>query len=85
MRFPAECYQMQKSMEHYMPHLRESQLKGLVLWVYGAILAGSACQNAVGTALSFMGSFNSIRQYSQRVAVRRTRPRQPMSSAAGCE
>ena len=63
MRFPAECYQMQKSMEHYMPHLRESQLKGLVLWVYGAILAGSACQNAVGTALSFMGSFNSIRQY----------------------
>ena len=63
MRFPSECYQMQKSVGHYMPHLRESQLKGLVLWVYGAILAGSACQNAVGTALSFMGSFNSIRQY----------------------
>ena len=63
MRFPAECYQMQQTMEYYMPHLRESQLKGLVLWVYGTILASSGCQNAVATALSFMGSFNSIRQY----------------------
>ena len=63
MRLPSECYQMQQTMQQYLPHLRESQLKGLVLWVYGAILAGSGCQNAVATALSFMGNFNSIRQY----------------------
>ncbi len=63
MRFPSECYQMQRTLEYYMPHLRESQLRGLVLWVYGTILAGSGCQNAVATALLFLGSFNSIRQY----------------------
>ena len=63
MRLPSEWYQMQQTVEQHMPHLRESQLKGLVLWVYGAILAGSGCQNAVATALSFIGSFNSIRQY----------------------
>ena len=34
-----------------------------VLWVFGSILARSGCQNAVATELSFMGSFNSIRQY----------------------
>ena len=63
MRLPSEWYQMQQTIEQHMPHLRESQLKGLVLWVYGTILAGSGCQNAVATALSFIGSFNSIRQY----------------------
>ena len=63
MRLPSEWYQMQQTIEQHMPHLRESQLKGLVLWVYGTILAGSGCQNAVTTALSFIGSFNSIRQY----------------------
>ncbi len=38
-------------------------MKGLVLWVYGIILARSGCQNAVASELSFIGSFNSIRQY----------------------
>ena len=63
MRLPSEWYQMQQTIEQHMPHLRESQLKGLALWVYGTVLAGSGCQNAVATALSFIGSFNSIRQY----------------------
>ncbi len=63
MRFPTEYYQMKQTTKHYMPHLRESQLKGLVLWVYGIILARSGCQNAVASELSFIGSFNSIRQY----------------------
>ena len=63
MRLPTEYYQMKQTTKHYMPHLRESQLKGLVLWVFGSILARSGCQNAVATELSFMGSFNSIRQY----------------------
>ena len=35
----------------------------LVLWVCGAILAGSACQNAVASALSPWRSWNNLRQY----------------------
>ncbi len=63
MRLPPECYQMQYTIEQHMPHLRHSQMRGLVLWVYGAILAGSNCQNAVAAALSVMGSYNTLRQY----------------------
>ena len=63
MRLPSECYQMRQTIEHYMPHLRESQSKGLTLWVYGAILAGSGCQSAVAVALSFVSGFNTMRQY----------------------
>ena len=33
------------------------------LWVCGAILAGSACQNAVASALSPWGRWNNLRQY----------------------
>ena len=63
MRFPTEYYQMKQTIQYYMPHLRGSQLKGLVLWVYGIIMAQSGCQNAVAAELSFIGNFNSIRQY----------------------
>ena len=63
MRLPRECYQMQQVIAQHLPHLRHSQLKGLTLWVYGAIASGSACQNAVATALMVFGSYNSIRQY----------------------
>ena len=63
MRFPNECYQMQQTVQHHMPHLRQSQAMGLVLWVYGTILAKSACQNAVATALTTVGSYVSLRQY----------------------
>ena len=52
MRLPSECYQMQKTIETHLPHLSQPQLTGLALWVCGAILAGSACQNAVASALS---------------------------------
>ena len=52
MRLPSECYQMQKTIEPHLPHLSQPQLTGLALWVCGAILAGSACQNAVASALS---------------------------------
>ena len=52
MRLPRECYQMQKAIETHLPHLSQPQLTGLVLWVCGAILADSACQNAVASALS---------------------------------
>lgn len=63
MRLPPECYQMQQTIETHLPHLRRAQVLGLVLWVYGTILARSGCQNAVVTALTCVGRFNSIRQY----------------------
>ncbi len=63
MRLPRECYQMQKTIETHLLHLSQPQLTGLVLWVYGAILAGSAGQNAVASALSPWGSWNNLRQY----------------------
>ena len=63
MRLPRECYQMQKTLETHLPHLSQPQLTGLVLWVCGAILAGSACQNAVVSALSPWRSWNNLRQY----------------------
>ena len=63
MRLPTECYQMQKTIETHLPHLSQAQLTGLALWVCGAVLAGSACQNAVASALSAKGNWNSLRQY----------------------
>ena len=63
MRLPPECYQIAQTIRYHLPHLRESQSRGLTLWVYGTIVMGSACQNAVATALSFMGSFDAMRQY----------------------
>ena len=63
MRLPNECYQMQQTIQHFLPHLRGSQLRGLTLWVYGTIMAGSGCQNAVITALSVMGNWAALRQY----------------------
>ena len=63
MRLPSECYQMTQAIETHMPHLSRPQLTGLVLWVCGTILAGSACQNAVAAALSTRGNWNNMRQY----------------------
>ena len=55
--------QMQQIIETHLPHLSRPQLTGLALWVCGAILAGSACQNAVASALSPWGAWNNFRQY----------------------
>ena len=63
MRLPRECYQMQQIIETHLPHLSQPQLTGLAWWVCGAILAGSAGQNAVASARSPWGSWNSLRQY----------------------
>ena len=62
MRLPRETYQIQQTIETHLPHLSQPQLAGLVLWVCGAILAGSACQNAVASALSPWRSWNNLRQ-----------------------
>lgn len=62
MRFSNECYQMLKVIDQRFPMLREAQRRGLALWVYGTILARSACQNAVITALLAEGKFETLRQ-----------------------
>ncbi len=64
MRPQDRCYQIRKEVASHFSHLNESQLDGLARWVYGAILAKSACQNAVTAELAVqgMGSFGSIRQ-----------------------
>ncbi len=62
MRFPRECYQMERTIAQYMSHLRPSERRGLMLWVYGTVIARSACQNAVATALLSLGLWNSVRQ-----------------------
>ena len=63
MRLPRETCQIQQTIETHLPHLSQPQLTGLVLWVCGAILAGSPCQNAVASALSPWRSWNNLRQY----------------------
>ena len=63
MRFPREWYQLVESTEKHFPDLRSSQIRGLVLWVYGTLLAKSACQNAVIGALSSIATFHALHQY----------------------
>jgi hypothetical protein len=63
MRSPSEWYQMHAQIAEQFPHLRPAQQRGLTWWVYGTILAGSACQNAVITALLVFGRWASVRQY----------------------
>ena len=63
MRLPRETRQIQQTIETHLPHLSQPQLTGLALWVCGAILAGSACQNAVASALAPWRKWNNLRQY----------------------
>ena len=83
MRLPRECYQMQKTIETHLPHLSQPQLTGLALWVCGAILAGSACQNAVASALSALEQLVQPAPAPQGVALRRRRPRDSLPDRAG--
>lgn len=62
MRLPTEWYQMQQAIAQHFPDLRPAQQRGLALWVYGAILAQSACQNAIIAALLAVGPWYSLRQ-----------------------
>jgi hypothetical protein len=63
MRCPPECYQLQQELAVHLPALRPAQRRGLALWVYGTILAHSACQNAVIAALLTLGQWHTLRQY----------------------
>ncbi len=62
MRYPRQWYQMLGAIAERFPNLRPAQQRGLALWVYGTILAGSACQNAVITALLVVGHWDALRQ-----------------------
>lgn len=63
MRYPPEWYQMNNTIAERFPSLRPAQQRGLALWVYGTILAQSACQNAVIAALLAVGTWHGLRQH----------------------
>lgn len=50
-RLPREAYPIADALATFLPTLTDAQRRGLVLWVFGTILAGSACQSAVALAL----------------------------------
>ena len=66
MHLPSETYQIRQTIETHLPHLSQPQLAGLALWVCGAILADSACQNAVASALSPWRKWNNLRSPAAR-------------------
>lgn len=55
MRVPVPSYQLDAELAVHLSALRPAQRAGLALWVLGAIVAGSACQNAVLAALEPLG------------------------------
>jgi hypothetical protein len=61
MRFPSLCYQLERALAAHLPTLPPAQRRGLALWVYGSVLAQSACQTAVLVALSPLGSLAALR------------------------
>lgn len=62
MHVPAPWYQLRELIERYLPHLRPAERHGLAWWVLGTILAHSACQTAVVTALSPFRRATAARQ-----------------------
>ena len=50
------------TLAQHFPNLRQSQQRGLALWVWGTILAHSACQNAVIAALWMVGPWHALRE-----------------------
>lgn len=62
MRYPKEWYQVHERIGQQFGNLRPAQQRGLATWVYGTILAGSGCENAVIAALEPLGSGDTVRQ-----------------------
>jgi hypothetical protein len=54
---------MEGTLAEHLPLLRPAQRRGLALWVYGTVLAGSACQSAVIAALLALGGWHGLRQH----------------------
>lgn len=55
-------YQMQTTIQLHFPDLRPAQQRGLALWVFGTIMAQSACEHAVLSALLLYGRWDGLRQ-----------------------
>ncbi|WP_129677245.1 transposase [Candidatus Chloroploca sp. Khr17] len=47
MRFPRELYQIEAHITQHLTDLRPAHALGLALWVYGTVLAKSACLTAI--------------------------------------
>jgi hypothetical protein len=62
MRAHSPYYQIHRVLLDHFPHLRPAAAHGLALWVYGALLAHSACESAVLAALAPLGKRETIRQ-----------------------
>jgi Transposase DDE domain len=62
MHVPRGPYPIERVLAEHLPHLRPPQRRGLALWVLGAVLAQSACQSAVVTALLLCGRCHALRQ-----------------------
>jgi len=62
MRLPREAYPIHDALTVHLPTLRPAQVRGLTWWVYGAILAGSACHTAVLVALRPLGAAVALHQ-----------------------
>jgi hypothetical protein len=62
MRVPPAVYQIEQTLAHHLTPLRPAQARGLALWVYGTVLAHSACQSAVIAALVLCGTYHGLRQ-----------------------
>lgn len=55
MHVPREVSQVEDTIATFLSDLRPAQRLGLAFWVYGAVVAGSACQVAVIAALLPLG------------------------------
>jgi hypothetical protein len=53
---------MLATLAQHLPHLRPAQQRGLALWVWGTVLAQSACQRSVLAALGPLGRQATARQ-----------------------
>jgi hypothetical protein len=62
-RLPRACHQLDATIGTFLPTLCPTQRRGLPLWVYGTVLAGSACQVAVVAALLPLAGLHALRQY----------------------
>lgn len=62
MRYPEEWYRLAEQIGRQFANLRRAQQRGLATWVYGTILAGSGCENAVIAALESLGSRAAVCQ-----------------------
>jgi hypothetical protein len=62
MRIPRELYQIEQMITQQFSHMRLAHVLGLVLWVYGTVLAKSACLSAVVIELLDLLSAQTTRQ-----------------------